>query len=222
MTLDPLNPRPRQGSERFRNGPQDLGFDVQSFWRWIASDLVGNTMRGLLAEYVVARAVGARATLREEWAAYDLVTPDGVRVEVKSSAFVQNWRQGSLTRIKFGIARRHAWDSSTGLWGTEVKRHADVFVFAILAHEHKATIDPLDLGQWQFHVLPTRVLDSACGDQKTIGLSRLRGLAGQPVLYDRLAESVRQAGASARDVPAEAPDGAGPRDPRSDRPRRAE
>jgi len=33
--------------------------------------------------------------------------------------------------------------------------------------------DPLDLDQWVFFVLPTRVLDEKLGDQKTVGLSEL-------------------------------------------------
>ena len=35
------------------------GATVLDFWRWIGSDLVGNTTRGLFAEYLVGLAVGA-------------------------------------------------------------------------------------------------------------------------------------------------------------------
>jgi hypothetical protein len=32
----------------------------------------------------------------------------------------------------------------------DAKRQADVYVFALLAHEDRTTIDPLDLDQWKF------------------------------------------------------------------------
>lgn len=42
----------RSGDERFRNGGAALSFDLLSFWQWGASDLVSNTLRGVLAEYL--------------------------------------------------------------------------------------------------------------------------------------------------------------------------
>ena len=58
----------KTGKEPFRNGDVPLEFDLLSFWQWYSSDLISNTTRGVLAEYLVARAVG-RATdgAREEW-----------------------------------------------------------------------------------------------------------------------------------------------------------
>jgi hypothetical protein len=76
----------RSGAEPFHDASQDLGFDLLSFWRWSASDIVSNATRGILAEYLVARAVGAAKGVREEWAAYDLLCPDGTTIEVKSAA----------------------------------------------------------------------------------------------------------------------------------------
>lgn len=48
------------------------------------SDLRTNNTRGYLAEYLVAKAVGA-TTCRVEWDTYDVLTPEGPRVEVKSA-----------------------------------------------------------------------------------------------------------------------------------------
>ncbi len=78
-----------------------LEFDLLSFWQWSASDLLSNATRGVLAEYLVARALSDRASVRVEWDAFDAVTENGVRVEVKSSAYLQSWRQAKLSRITF-------------------------------------------------------------------------------------------------------------------------
>ena len=57
------------GSELFRSGGAALPFTMLDFWRWSASDVVSNTMRGVLAEYIVGQAIGARGiddAVREE------------------------------------------------------------------------------------------------------------------------------------------------------------
>jgi hypothetical protein len=45
-----------------------------------------------------------------------------------------------------------------------------------LTHKDQATVDPLNLDQWTFYVLPTRVLNEVLGNQKTVALSRLIGI----------------------------------------------
>lgn len=39
-------------SEQFVLAGRPLDFDLLNFWKWAASDLVDNTWRGVLAEYV--------------------------------------------------------------------------------------------------------------------------------------------------------------------------
>ena len=43
-----------------------------NFWQWAYSDLVGNTERGAVAEYLVALACDIEDRLRIGWDAYDL------------------------------------------------------------------------------------------------------------------------------------------------------
>ena len=139
------------------------------------SGLVDNTIRGVLAEFIVARAVGAPTVgTRDPWATFDLETPEGIKIEVKSSSYLQSWAQDRLSGINFGIAPSYAWNPEIGDFEGEPKRHADVYVFALLAHKDQPTIDPMDLDQWEFYVLPTAVLDKHLGNQKTIILSRLK------------------------------------------------
>ena len=182
------------GTESFHFDGDNLSFDVLEFWRWSMSDLVCNTSRGVLAEFIVAKALGVSVDCaREEWNAYDLETGDGIRIEVKSSAFVQSWAQDRLSAIQFVVPKKRGWDSKTNTMEDSATRHADVYVFALLAHKDKASIDPTDLSQWQFFVLPTKVLDERQRSQHSITLNSLQALAGPPVDYWRLHESVNQA-----------------------------
>lgn len=182
-----------QGNEPFHDRGRPLGYDLLSFWRWGLSDVISNTTRGVLAEYLVASAVGVSDGVREEWAPYDLKAPDGTTIEVKSSAFIQRWRQPKLSTISFLVAKRRAWYEETGEYDAEPRRHADVYVFALLAHKDQETLDPLDLSQWEFYVLPTVVLDQRKRSQHSITLPSLRKLAGEDVGYVGLKKAVERA-----------------------------
>jgi hypothetical protein len=195
-TLGRLTIARRTGREPFHRAGQPLGFDVLGFWQWSASDLVSNAARGVLAEYLVAKAVGVdTARVRDGWASYDLQTPAGVRIEVKSAAYLQSWRQAKPSAILFSTRPVRAWDPETNELAAEPRRHADVYVFALHAHRDKATLDPLDVAQWRFYVLPTRVLNERTRSQHLITLRSLEALAGEAVPFEGLREAVERVAA---------------------------
>ena len=130
-------------------------------------------MRGVLAEYIVASALRIATNPRREWDDYDLVMPDGVKLEIKSAAYLQTWKQSKPSTISFNIAPTKGWDASTNESSSEVKRRADIYVFCLLHHKEKPTLDPLDMDQWTFYLLPTSVLNAKKPNQKTISLSSL-------------------------------------------------
>ena len=52
-----------------------VGPTVADFWGWSLSDLLDNTERGVLAEFILAAALGIAVDgLREGWAAWELTT----------------------------------------------------------------------------------------------------------------------------------------------------
>jgi hypothetical protein len=192
MTIpeEPAPSRRRTGSEAFHASGQPLGFDVLDFWRWSSSDLVGNALRGVLAEFLVARALNLATDCRVEWDACDLRTPNGFAIEVKSAAYVQSWTQARPSRISFGIQPGYGWDAATNTSAVERRRSADVYVFCVLHHGDRETLDPLNVQQWRFYVLPTRVLDQTILLQKTISLSALLALKPAECEYEGLADAV--------------------------------
>ena len=52
------------GETPFQFGETAQNFRLLDFWRWSASNLLDNTMRGMLAEYLVAVDVGTREKFR--------------------------------------------------------------------------------------------------------------------------------------------------------------
>ncbi|MBN2475131.1 MAG: hypothetical protein JXB62_11020 [Pirellulales bacterium] len=193
--LGPIQSPRRRGDEPFHDDGHQLHFKLLGFWQWSASDLVSNVTRGALAEYLVAQALGvAEDAVREEWAPYDLTAPDGTRVEVKSAAYLQSWHQDRLSPITFRVPKTLAWDKQTNRQSQATQRHADVYVFALLGHRDKNTLDPLDVSQWEFYVVPTRLLDNRKRSQHSITLASLRKLPGPSVGFSGLRHAVEQAG----------------------------
>ena len=56
-------------------------------------------------------------------------------------------------------------------------------------------IDPLDVAQWTFHVLPTSVINQKALAQKTIRLGPLKALKPCECEYDELGPAIRAAAA---------------------------
>jgi hypothetical protein len=192
----------KTGCERFRDGSEELGFDLLSFWQWSASDILSNATRGIVAEYLVARALDADPEgVRDEWAAYDLKTKDGTKVEVKSAAYIQSWHQDKLSRISFIVPKTRAWDSSTNRLAAELVRQADVYVFALLAHQERKTVQPLDVSQWVFYVLPTLELDRRTRSQHSITMPTLCNMC-RSVGYHDLRAAVAEAAKSQMELSA--------------------
>ena len=183
----------RDGSERFHSGGVDLGFDLRGFWQWSVSDIVSNATRGRLAEYLIAQALGAADGVRDEWAAYDLHDPRDISIEVKSAAYIQSWHQDHLSRITFNCPKSLAWDPETNLQSDVKQRQAEVYVFALLAHQDQATLDPFDLSQWEFYVVPTVWLDERERSQHSITLKSLQQMHGEPVYFAGLKHAVAAA-----------------------------
>ncbi len=193
MNLGRIETERKSGAEPLHANGSPLGVSLQEFWQWSGSDLICNSQRGVLAEYLVAHALGVDTGVRSEWDAYDLKTDAGVKVEVKASGFVQSWPQEKLSRVGFDIAPKISWDASTNTSATDAGRPADVYVFAVHSHIDQVSIDPLNVNQWEFYVLATSVLEQGCSSQRRISLGVLQRLCPRAVTFDGLCEAVVEA-----------------------------
>lgn len=138
-----------------------------------------NNVRGYLAEFLVARAVQAVGH-RIEWDAFDVLTPDGVKVEVKASAYLQVWDQRAPSRIVFSGLRGKTWSPQQGE-ALEATYNADVYVFPVHTALRHDQYDALDVRQWEFYVLPRETIKRL--GYKSLGLSTLRTITGEATPY---------------------------------------
>jgi len=151
-------------------------------------DLRSNTVRGFLAEWLVMRAVGATEVL-PDWHAFDVLTPGGVKVEVKSSAYLQSWSQERHSRIVFSGLMARTWDPATAFAG-ERTFNSDVYVFCVQTAQEHEDYDPLDVGQWDFYVLPAATVKGI--GQRSVGLARVQRETVR-VGFHALAQAIDQA-----------------------------
>lgn len=159
------------GNEPFTLHGSDTSIMLQDFWRWAYSDLLNNTHRGVLAEFLVHSALETKDVTRADWLPFDLTSPSGLRIEVKSSAYLQAWTpEDVFSQISFDIAKKFAWDGAT--YASMAMRNSDLYVFCVFTARTR-DISILDLDYWDFYVLPTSVLNEKVPEQKTITLSSL-------------------------------------------------
>ncbi|MFZ2272174.1 hypothetical protein ACTXOY_11295 [Corynebacterium variabile] len=184
-----------RGEEQIRDEHGVPRGSLLGFWRWAYSQTLDNALRGVLAEYLVGLALGGPdRDARVEWDPYDLTTPDGVKIEVKSTAYLQSWAQKRKSTLVFNIPETNAWDSATGSWGLSRARQSDMYVFCVFNAVEPETADPLDMTQWDFYVAPTSRVNAALGGQKTVVLSSLKSrVAPEKVTFTGLADAVRRA-----------------------------
>lgn len=177
----------KTGNEVFLNGDQSSLLD---YWAWAHSDIMGNTERGKIAEYIVAMAVNAHKNTRREWDSYDILTEDGIKIEVKSSAYIQTWVQKKYSNLSFGIRPTQAWNQIDNTYEQTRKRQADIYVFCVFNCKEQDIANPLDIAQWEFHVLNAKKLDNLLPRQKSINLSGIQKIGAQQTNYSGLLQVI--------------------------------
>ncbi|MCY3825965.1 MAG: hypothetical protein OXG10_01070 [Candidatus Dadabacteria bacterium] len=197
--LSRLEARLLDGQEPFHGPGVTQPLLLIDYWRWQGSALLDNTSRGILAEFLVASALGLHRKPRREWDESDIRMASGTTIEVKSSAYVQSWEQCKPSVIEFGIAPHRSWNAETGEYREGFKRWANVYVFCVFTG--KEPLEPLDTSKWDFYVLPTEVLDREVPEQKNIRLNPLKKLKPYECQYPDLKETIENIGHSIREEP---------------------
>jgi hypothetical protein len=188
----PLNPR---ALERLDGTEPLADATVLDFWRWALSDLRMNLARGYLVEYLVARALHDPAPARIEWGPWDVEGADGTRVEIKTCGRLQSWVTKKLSTPSWtfkSVRADRVWsDPAGGSISIDPASRVHVWIFALHTAEDPELYDPLDIGQWEFRVLPHRELLAAGQTSARLSFFAARGI--EPVSYSELATAVAKA-----------------------------
>ncbi len=168
---------------------------IKDFWAWAYSNLTNNTLRGTYAEFLVRNALGADILVSTDWGPYDILTSEGIRVEVKCSAYLQAWKQTNLSKIIFGIPQTHKYDFEADAfdYNAELVRQSDVYVFCVETCQNRDKLNERDLSQWDFYVIPTVRINDKLGSQKKVSLSILQKIGAKQVTFCDLKAAVLEA-----------------------------
>ncbi len=177
-----------KGNELFCGQGVRKSLRLLDYWRWSGSMLLDNTSRGILAEFLIAAALDLHKKPRIEWEECDLIMKSGTKIEVKSSAYVQSWKQIRPAVIQFAIAPHKSWDTETGKYREDIKRWANIYVFCVF--KGKKPLHVLDTSKWEFYVLPTEVLNREVPEQKSIRLNSLKKLKPFECQYADLKKTI--------------------------------
>lgn len=166
------------------------GRTIGDFWQWAYSDVLSNRNRSIFAEFIVGVALGVVDDPRVEWDAADLCYR-GVKIEVKSSADCQSWRQEKPSKIQFNIRKAVVWNPARGKYEGEPTRCADLYVFCHYPERDKTKANVLDVAAWDFYVVSTAALNREFGETKSLSLATVRRL-GKRCKYGELRAAVEQ------------------------------
>jgi len=184
----PLTVTRKTGAEQFTGA--NVSKRLIDYWMWAHSNMCSNAERGKFAEYIVSLAMNAADGVGDEWGAYDVLSPEGIRIEVKTSAYIQTWGQKTFSRIVFGIKPTRELDEWTNQYYDEAKRQSDVYVFCVENCKDQSELNPLDLDQWDFYPVSTALLNEKLGDQKSISLVSLENLEVSLCKYAELRKEI--------------------------------
>lgn len=188
------------GFEPLKSNGKPTGKCLIDFWKWNSSDLLNNTMRGAFAEFIVATALGIDISKSHiDWESCDLIGPNGERIEVKCSAYLQSWfpkdKPDRLSRIVFSISPALYWIPDECKYQRDsCGRHSDVYVFCHYKSTERKPENPLNLDNWDFYVASTKWIDETFGSQRNLPLHTLTEKYGRkPCGYNDLKTAVSEA-----------------------------
>lgn len=130
---------------------------IRDFWSWAFSDLKMNDTRGVFAEWMVAKLLDIPLNVRDSWQECDLITPEKIKIEVKTSAYVQAWEKKNKKESspEFGglKSRKLVIVNDTYKYAENETYNADLYVFCFQMEKDKEKYNALDLTQWRFFTL---------------------------------------------------------------------
>ncbi|MFW5983208.1 MAG: hypothetical protein ACOCQ4_01810 [bacterium] len=170
-------------------------FNPQEFWQYAYSNFLDNKNRAALGEFIVAKAVGVSRSPESSWESFDILSPEGIKIEVKTAGYLQIWQQKKPSVPSYDIKQKSGWSGETSEYDGIITRQADVYVFCLHHEKDPATCNPLSSDAWSFYVVATIDIDQKLDTQKSVGAPTIENiLECRPVSYDELRSKIKEVG----------------------------
>lgn len=175
------------GNEKFVFNNLDLEFGMLEFWQTKFSDVYN--IQEYMAEFLVERALGINKSHNtESWTLFDILYND-YRIEIKQTGYYHPWnKDGKISQVRrFGITKAYSKKGKSD--DVLYERQNDIYVFCLNKGETKETSNPLNVNNWEFYVISTKIINEKCNNYKSIGLEKVRKLT-KAISYDKLKETI--------------------------------
>lgn len=164
--------------------------DVKDFVNWAYGNLLDNTTRGVVAEYLVHKALNSSTTNRINWDGYDILYKN-IKIEVKASGYIQHWnKKGQYSKIRFDISKKNPWLAEHNKWLGRVCRYSDIWIFCVHKEKDFDQANALDESQWIFYCTTSKWLDKNFADQKNVSLKVIIKIGLESVNYKNLKKHI--------------------------------
>lgn len=162
-------------NSKFIFNEEEVGLTLLDFWKFRFCNIFD--LQEAIAEFIVAKALGKKtADNIDSWTLYD-IGYRGKRVEVKETSYYHPWiKDGKVSKHRaFGITKANSSYADKES-ENRYERQNDVYVFCLNTGNTEEESYPLNLNNWEFYIVPTKVINEKCSEQKTISLPRIKSL----------------------------------------------
>ena len=115
----------------------------------------------------------------------------GKRIEVKATSYWQSWKASHIISEQRNFSIRKTYlDYQNNK--SDKARQNDIYIFCLDKGRDEKSSNPMNLENWVFYVVPTKVINKMFGDQKVLSLKRLEKIEkyGEGIMYDQIKENV--------------------------------
>lgn len=176
------------GKEKFIYNNKELDFDITEFWKYKFSEIYD--LQSEIAEFIVEKALGLTESQNTEyWTLYDLKYK-GKRIEVKETSYYHSFNKKGEERSKqrnFSITKAYSEYQNNK---SSFERQNDIYVFCLNTGKERNDSYPLDLNNWEFYVIPTKIINEKCGNNKSISLGRVKEISCGCIKYFDLKKTI--------------------------------
>jgi len=175
-------------NEKFIFNKNELDFGILDFWKSKYSNIYN--MQEVIAEFLIEKALGIdKAQNTDYWTLYDILYRK-YRIEVKQTSYYHPWNENSkISNIRrFKITKANSkYDSKD--FENKFERQNDIYVFCLNTGETKETSNPMNLDNWEFYVVATKIINEECKNNKTISLNKVRKIC-KKISYNEIKETI--------------------------------
>lgn len=175
-------------NEKFKLNDKELDYGILDFWKYKYSNIWN--MQEYIAEFIVEKALGMEKSHNtDSWTLFDIMYRN-TRIEIKETSYYHPWNEnGKISNQRtFGITMANSKYENEEQ-ENKFERQNDIYVFCLNTGETREESDPMNLNNWEFYIIPTKVINERCGNNKTISLNRIRKLT-QKINYEEIKNQI--------------------------------